>query len=57
MNEPFRVVTPVSLQTGFAGTHSPAASGSLGCVIWPSVWPVPPASPPSLSASKETDPR
>ena len=56
MDGSFRVVTPVSLH-GFVGAHSPAVRGWRVRVLRPYVWPVPPASPPSLCVSGETDPR
>ena len=41
--------------SGSVSVHSPVVSGSHVHVIRPSVWPAPPASPPSPGTSGETD--
>ena len=41
--------------SGSVSVHSPIVSGMQVLVIRPSVWPAPPASPPSPGANEETD--
>ena len=47
----FRYVHPLDES---AGSRFPAVDGQQGSTVWPSVWPVPPASPPYPGASKGT---
>ena len=48
----FRSVRPLGESTG---GHFPAADGQHGSAVRPSVWPIPPTSPPYPDASDGTD--
>ena len=57
VRQPLAGFRPCRSPGGSVSVRSLAASGSPAHVTRPSVWPAPPASPPSLVANRETGPQ